>query len=1022
MEESYGSRVSLRWGAAIVLAGVLSAVPAAQAQSVPFKRGDSNSDGLVNIGDAVFTLSYQFASGPVPQCVKTADTNDDGKIDIGDPVSLLNYLFAQGPAPAAPFGVCGVDPTSDALPCDSYPPCGEPVPDVPEVDVLASDATKFAARLRFPRAQLLPVRVGDDEFVQLLLPAVQSALGDDGAGGVGMPGVPVVYRLLAFPEGSKPILRFGDGSVRKSVVEGVLLYPRQEAAYDRDFPPVKDGQLPPDDFFVDPPFAFDEKAYDQDQLFPPEIVSMRNAGRMRDVNLVEIGIAAGQYNPSKKTLFLHEEVEFAVEFEGGEGSFLPAQAGNPFESFNNRAIVERSILNGVQIYEHIGDIIRPWTCIGEELMIITAPALLDAANDLADWKRDKGFVTSVYTTGPAASGGIGTTASQIQGFIRSHYEDCAIRLSYLLLLGDAELIPPFYRSSSGSSTTGTDLDYSLMTAGDLLADIGVARIPVDTLGQAQVVVDKIIGYEKTPPFSPNFYGTASFPAYFQCCRTDIVQQGTTSRAYIQTMETVRSGLIAAGKTVERLYTSNTGYHPSYAGDTTPRRYYDGTSLPAAIGPGSGFSWNATVNDVIASFNAGRFLVIHRDHGGQNGWVYPGLSTSNVASLSNGTLLPVLFSVDCATGFFDNETAGGDYGTTSGGVYLLEALLRKSGGGVVGALGDTRNSPTWANNALTRGFADAIFPGVLPSYGSNTRIRRLADILNYGKLYMFTQVGVAQPAGSVTTGDANSENVMWHAFGDPTQEIWTSQPLTLVAKYALEFLRDRLVVALDEDGAVVTAMQDGKPIGRGRVVKGEAVLPFVDEPPDPDRPIDLFASKEDMVSVRLTPPPNRDLESEKAFGPNARRITFDPREGREVGEVVDTQYQGLGVTFANARTTRPTIIDDKMREGKTFSDGQSLANDSDFPATSSGVPLTIRFKPVVQRVGMYIGNGDGRTSAATLTAYDVSGAQIFAVRRTGFGNDVLTFIGLETDSAGIAEVRLDYGETLSSEEIDDLLFE
>ena len=232
-------------------------------------------------------------------------------------------------------------------------------------------------------------------------------------------------------------------------------------------------------------------------------------------------------------------------------------------------------------------------------------------------------------------------------------------------------------------------------------------------------------------------------------------------------------MVARGYTVERIYESNTAYHGGYSGDTTPRSYYDGTPLPAAIGPGSGFSWNADAQDIIDSVNAGRFLLIHRNHGGQNGWVYPSFPTSSVADMDNGSLLPVLFSVDCATGLFDNETSGNDYGTTTGGVYLLEAMLRKEGGGVVGALGDTRNSPTWANNALTRGFADAVFPDVLPAYGNGTPIRRLADILNHGKLYMFNQVGVSQTAGSVSQWNADSNNIMWHALGDPTQEIWTA---------------------------------------------------------------------------------------------------------------------------------------------------------------------------------------------------------------------------------------------------------
>jgi hypothetical protein len=385
---------------------------------------------------------------------------------------------------------------------------------------------------------------------------------------------------------------------------------------------------------------------------------------------------------------------------------------------------------------------------------------------------------------------------------------------------------------------------------------------------------------------------------------------------------------------------------------------------------------------------------------------------------------VLFSVDCATGLFDNETAGGDYGTTNGGVYLLEALLRQEGGGVVGTLGDTRNSPTWANNALTRGFSDAVFPDVLPSYGGTNSIRRLADILNYGKLYMFSQVGVSQTAGSVSQTNADSNNVMWHAFGDPTQEVWTRVPLKVLVRFALEALSDRFVIRYEMDGTVITAMQNGVPVGRGTVINGEAVLEFVTEPED-GVPIDLSASKEGYVAARLTgdsPEPN-ELESEKDFSAKVTRITFDPDEGRRAGEVVTDQYEKQGVAFLSSRTLSPVILDDRTRDAETQSDGQSLRGVVEFPSTSRGVPLGIQFvSDPVRRVGMYVGNGDGRLSSATLTAFDARGQEIYTASRRLIGSDVTSFIGLDAGTSRIAAVALSYGDSSAEEEIDDLLFE
>jgi hypothetical protein len=86
-------------------------------------RGDSNSDGKLNIADAIYTLLYAFAGGTAPTCLDTADSNDDGAIDIADAIFTLQYLFVEGPAIPQPYPECRIDPTVDALGCSSYEPC-----------------------------------------------------------------------------------------------------------------------------------------------------------------------------------------------------------------------------------------------------------------------------------------------------------------------------------------------------------------------------------------------------------------------------------------------------------------------------------------------------------------------------------------------------------------------------------------------------------------------------------------------------------------------------------------------------------------------------------------------------------------------------------------------------------------------------------------------------------------------------------------------------------------------------------
>ncbi len=90
---------------------------------VRFRRGDSNSDGGLDLSDAVFTLNYLFLGGAPPTCFKSADSNDDGKLDLSDAVTVLNFMFIGGEQPRDPYSECGLDPSEDDLTCAVFLPC-----------------------------------------------------------------------------------------------------------------------------------------------------------------------------------------------------------------------------------------------------------------------------------------------------------------------------------------------------------------------------------------------------------------------------------------------------------------------------------------------------------------------------------------------------------------------------------------------------------------------------------------------------------------------------------------------------------------------------------------------------------------------------------------------------------------------------------------------------------------------------------------------------------------------------------
>lgn len=127
--QSSNWKVSMREAAGGLEAAFLevTVVPAAPPTTGVFARGDANSDGKVNLTDAIRILGFLFSGDDGPPCGDAADTDDDGKIILTDAIRIMNWLFlgADAPPPPSPSAGtyvgadCGPDPTEDMLSCDS---------------------------------------------------------------------------------------------------------------------------------------------------------------------------------------------------------------------------------------------------------------------------------------------------------------------------------------------------------------------------------------------------------------------------------------------------------------------------------------------------------------------------------------------------------------------------------------------------------------------------------------------------------------------------------------------------------------------------------------------------------------------------------------------------------------------------------------------------------------------------------------------------------------------------------------
>ncbi len=61
--------------------------------------GDSNSDGTVNVSDAVNIINYVFVGGNPPNPMEAGDCNCDDTCNISDAVGIINYVFVGGNPP-----------------------------------------------------------------------------------------------------------------------------------------------------------------------------------------------------------------------------------------------------------------------------------------------------------------------------------------------------------------------------------------------------------------------------------------------------------------------------------------------------------------------------------------------------------------------------------------------------------------------------------------------------------------------------------------------------------------------------------------------------------------------------------------------------------------------------------------------------------------------------------------------------------------------------------------------------------
>ncbi len=612
----------------------------------------------------------------------------------------------------------------------------------PEANLLASDANEVILDVNFPGMVINEIVKEGMTYQSLLIS------GGGRTSNLGWAEVPTFGRFIAVPLDAEPQIEVLEYTAQ--TLSGYNVYPVQEQPVDKAGAP-------------EPEFVKDEDFYQRNEFYPDRMVFVEEPKIIRGCPVSLFILFPVQYNPATQELKVCSHMKVKISFVGGSGLFVdPIHRSPYFEPLYQNLLLNYPSLGTPAPLGGKSD-------TGCDFLIITHPDFQAWAESLALWKNLTGISTWVKNTTET-----GSDTGSIRTYIQNAYDTWTPPPSFLLLVGDAEFVPLFYRSTHpyDGYKTGTDLYYVTVDGSDFFPDMYPGRISVDSPEEAGVVMSKIINYQREPITTPSsFYDNVLVAGYYQ---DEWPQDGYADRFFLQTSEAVRDFVLSHGYDAERCYTKTSGSNPQY--------YYYGDPIPP------GLSWTGSATQINNAINDGVFLVNHRDHGDVDGWGDPQYLVPDVNDLANQDRLPVVLSINCETGHFDNETDAAGNGTPSGEVYFCEAFQRNANGGAVGIFGHTRVSFSGYNDELCKGFYDAMwtdfdpsYPGVGSTHPIYDPIFMMGPVLNFGKFWMYDKYYLTGGAGYPWTPDMTVTKAtfeMGHWFGDPSMQIWTSMPESL----------------------------------------------------------------------------------------------------------------------------------------------------------------------------------------------------------------------------------------------------
>jgi hypothetical protein len=481
------------------------------------------------------------------------------------------------------------------------------------------------------------------------------------------------------------------------------------------------------------PYVIDPRSV-TDSWYPSELAQNTAPFILRDIRGTSVYVYPFRYNASRQVLRVYKSMTVRLV----ENS---SPVVNPLLKQTETIVRE---MDGIyrSVFINYGYTNREDLTIGEygDIHVLVTSRDEAAIQPYVQWKREKGFNVSVEVV-PA-----GTVINEN---VQAAYDNNN-NILYVLLVGDWADI----KCTTSGSGRPMDPQVGTVVGTDDFADIAVGRFSANSPADVTVQVNKAINYEKYPEMGGAWYEKATGIASAE--GAGIGDDGEADKQHEDVI---------------------------YYDKLDPFTY---ESFTTVYDPG------ATIAMVSSAVNTGTSVINYTGHGWGDGWGTTGFSSTNVAALNNGDMLPFIISVACNNGDFDLGTC------------FAEAWLRKEGGGAIMFMGASISQP-WAEpmrgqdyfmDVLIGGYDYSSHPG---QSGISTTEQRttLGSAIFNGFTLMCVESGGSSDWETAST---------WNYFGDPSIQARTKAPADLTLSNNLIMVGVPFSTSvISSDGPVENAM-------------------------------------------------------------------------------------------------------------------------------------------------------------------------------------------------------------------------